>query len=112
MKVRAALISALVFFGVQTLTSQTAEKNMSPTDQTAQRPASTGETKALLQQKKKYLERLRCQVKRSPILAYLTALNIDLKGSECEASRGLGLRCHTCLTPRANSLRPAFDYID
>jgi hypothetical protein len=47
MKVRAALISALVFFGVQTLTSQTAEKKTSPTDQTAQRPASTGETKAL-----------------------------------------------------------------
>src|ERR1700733_5422227 len=47
MKVRAALISALVFFGVQTLTSQTAEKNTSPTDQTPQRPASTGETKAL-----------------------------------------------------------------
>lgn len=47
MKIRAALISALIFLGVQTLTSQTAEKNTSPTNQTVQRPASMGETQAL-----------------------------------------------------------------
>src|ERR1700692_4164803 len=46
MKVHAALILALVFSGVQTFNSQTTKKNTSPTDQTVQKPVSTGETKA------------------------------------------------------------------